>query len=354
MIYLIQLVPHTNVRYRLEQTELTLRELRCMLASLAPSYPDDHLLDASLSSVMLLGAPFLRLETSAALPEGILSPLSGLSSILMIFEEQSPLLRPVLGRLPLYLTEDLPDVLKYKGKTNVTFTELMINVGLSAAGLLEASRPLTVLDPLCGRGTTLFCALMRGMNSVGLDAQKSAIEDADAYLQRYFALHHFKHRRQDTSVTIPQGQKNRGQRCISYTAAADKEAFLQDDTRFLRLIPGDTALSGPLLSRKKDQVDLLVSDLPYGVQHAPKDGQGGNVMLESIEGMLRRALPQWLQALRKGGSCTLSFNTYTLRREKLVSLMSEAGFQVLGEPYEQFTHEVEQAVRRDVVTALKP
>ena len=50
---------------------------------------------------------------------------------------------------------------KYKGKTNEAFTMHLINQALCAAKLPEG-RPVTLLDPMCGRGTTLFQAVNRG------------------------------------------------------------------------------------------------------------------------------------------------------------------------------------------------
>ena len=92
-----------------------------------------------------------------------------------------------------------------------------------------------------------------------------------------------------------------------------------------------------------------MADLPYGVQHAPQDGK----KTDGFQRMLARTLPAWRQALRKGGAAAVSFNTLTLPRETLASLMTAAGFRVLEAPeYASNLHFVEQAVRRDLIVAL--
>ena len=52
---------------------------------------------------------------------------------------------------------DLSGVLKYKGKTNEMFTGMLVNLAVFSSEYAKwFDRPLQVLDPMCGRGTTLF------------------------------------------------------------------------------------------------------------------------------------------------------------------------------------------------------
>ncbi len=57
--------------------------------------------------------------------------------------------------------------------------------------------------------------------------------------------------------------------------------------------------------------------------------------------------------IKKGGGLSVSFNTYTLKRDLLAALLQSSGLTVLDAPYTGFEHWVEQAVSRDVLVARK-
>jgi tRNA G10 N-methylase Trm11 len=100
----------------------------------------------------------------------------------------------------------------------------------------------------------------------------------------------------------------------------------------------------------KEGCHLIVGDLPYGVQHAPKDGR----KISSLRGLMEEALPAYYAALKAGGTIALSFNAYTLSRDDAAQMMRSAGFNVQTHPpYHDFSHWVEQAVNRDFVVARK-
>ena len=335
MNYLIQLVPHANIRYRESIAALGAAELRCMLQSAG--------IDAEVSDCTLGGASFLSF-VCGALDEGALRLLRGHSAALLLFERQGELLRPLEVTPPAYLTGDLPEVLKYKGKTSTAFTRLMLNCARAASGFAAAPGPLTVLDPMCGKATTCFCALERGWNAIGADVDAPALREADAYMAKHLQLHRLKHRREALSLTV----RGQGVPVTRYVLSDTREHYAQGDTRFLHLCLSDAARADALC--RKTPPHLIVADLPYGVQHAPVAGQRP----EPFEQLLRRALPAWYRALLPGGALALSFNTLTLPRDRLLALVAEAGFVPLtGSPWEGFRHFVEQAVLRDLVIALR-
>ena len=75
---------------------------------------------------------------------------------------------------------------------------------------------------------------------------------------------------------------------------------------------------------------------------------------EPFRKMLDRVLPAWKDALLPGGVLALSFNTLTLPTRDVLSALEHAGWKpVAGENTAHLRHEVEQAVVRDVVFALK-
>ncbi len=335
MVFLFQLTPHANIRYREAQLKLGQGELSCLLKGLG--------IDAEVTACTLGGVAFLRFEAEELTPSQ-LETLSMHSAALLICQQQGALLRPLEKVSHDYLTADLAEVLKYKGKTSAVFTHMMINCALAASDFFCKDEVLTVLDPMCGRGTTCFVALQHGMNAVGVDIDNRDLKECADYFERYLQYHRMKHKLDQSSRTI----RRHAVPAAVYTIADTKENFKAGATRTLSLFLGDTGLTGELL--KKAPAHLLVADLPYGVQHAPQDGR----RTESFIQVMKRALPQWYGALRKGGALALSFNTLTLKKAELIQLLTEAGFTPLTQPpYDDFEHFVEQAVHRDFVVARK-
>lgn len=335
MVFLLQLMPHANIRYREAQVKLGQAELACLLMRLGTH--------AEITPCTVGGVSFLRFEAEALTGQQ-LSALSMHSAALMICEQQGELLRPLEKVSHSYLTEDLAEVLKYKGKTSAVFTRMMMNCALTASDFFGRDEVLTVLDPMCGRGTTCFVALQQGMNAVGVDIDNRDLKECADYFERYMQYHRMKHRLDQSSRTV----RKHAVPAAVYTIADTKEHFKEGDTRTLSLFLGDTGLTGELC--RKTPAHLLVADLPYGVQHAPQDGK----RTESFLQVMKRALPQWRDALRKGGAMALSFNTLTLKKTDLIKLLIEAGFTPLTEaPFDDFQHFVEQAVTRDFVVARK-
>ncbi len=335
MVFLFQLTPHANIRYREAQVKLGQAELTCLLMGLR--------IHAEVTPCMVGGVTFLRFETDA-LTQQQLSVLSMHSAALMICEQHGELLRPLEKVSHNYLTEDLAEVLKYKGKTSAVFTHMMINCALTASDFFGTDELLTVLDPMCGRGTTCFVALQHGMNAVGVDTDNRDLKECADYFERYMQYHRMKHKLDQSSRTV----RKHAVPAAVYTIADTREHFKEGDTRTLSLFLGDTSLTGELC--KKAPAHLLVADLPYGVQHAPQEGRRA----ESFIQVMKRALPQWHDAVRKGGAAALSFNTLTLKKADLIELLIEAGFTPLtNAPYDDFQHFVEQAVTRDFVVARR-
>lgn len=335
MLFCFQLTPHANIRYREAQLKLGQAELACILRGLG--------LDCAISSTVIGGVSFLTFEAEALTPAQ-LSALSRHSAALMICEKHDRMLLPLEKISRDYLTEDLPEVLKYKGKTSAVFTRMMLNCAHAASDFFDSEQPLTVLDPMCGKGTTCFVALQQGMNAAGVDIDRRDLKEAADYFERHLQFHRLKHRLDQGSRTV---RKHAVPEAV-YTIADTKEHFKEGDTRTLALYLGDTGLTGELM--KKTPAHLIVSDLPYGVQHAPQEGR----RTETFQQVMKRALPSWHAALRPGGAIALSFNVLTLRKDALAQMLADAGFTpLLDAPYHDFEHFVETAVTRDFIVARR-
>ena len=116
----------------------------------------------------------------------------------------------------------------------------------------------------------------------------------------------------------------------------------------VRMIHGDAGGLDALI--RPQSCHLAVCDLPYGVQHAPRE----NGAMSSLARLVERVLPGCVRALKPGGAVAFAFNLNTLRRAEVATHMERAGLEVMSQPpYDDFSHWVVQAVERDVVIARK-
>ena len=337
MFYVFELIHHSNIRYREAVARLGRCELLCMLHALG--------IETDQISVRTAGRVSFLCFESRTLSPGELTRLAGHSSVGLMAEEKDGWLHPLDVPSPDYLPEDLSEILKYRGKTSVPFTRFMVNTAAALSPYANSAEPLTLLDPLCGKGTSLFCALQAGMNAVGLDQEKRSIQEADAYFSRYMKTLRLKHSRSAASETW----KGRPIPVIRFILADTKEHARNHDTRSLCLACGDTS-AAPALTRR-GPAHVLVADLPYGVQHAPVES---GRKPESFQSLLRRSLPLWHGCLAPEGFIALSFNEFTLASQNVISILSENGFTPFRDAcFTDLRHEVEQAVSRNVVFAIK-
>lgn len=333
MTYAFLLYPHANIRYRQSLLQLAVQELSMTLSALGR--------EAEVVPQKMGGAMFLTFE-AAKLTERDMRMLSQLASVYMLFEMEDGKLTTLERTHPNYVGEDLPALLKYKGKTNEMFTDTMLTMALAASAFMPVhDSQLVVCDPMAGRGTTLMLALRRGYHGVGIEISKADVKEAADYMTRYLEFHRIKYKRTDSALTV-RGQV--GGRENKFVFSDSAEHFKDGDTRTLRLICGDTREAEALL--KPNSVHLMVTDAPYGVQKGTAGRQ------DSIGGTIAAALPGWFDVLKSGGVLAMSFNTHVTRREGLVRLFEKAGFEIVQTAI--LEHWVEQAISRDVILARKP
>lgn len=337
MRYRMLLWPHANARYQAESLKLAEAELRLMLDRLAPG--------ARILPGEGLDAPSLDVDFDAPPPKETLEALRGHSLLYALFEVKDGLWAPVAGRRAARLGADLPAILKYKGKTNELFLQLLVNAALYAGDYWqEADAPLSMLDPMCGRATALFVAANLGWDATGADVDKNDLKEAEKYFKRYLEYHRLKHTVTRASRTLRQGGS--APEC-RFEYAAEGAA----ERRNLTLITLDASKAGEALG--KNDYHIIACDLPYGVRH---DAQlsGGRAKGNWLEALLARALPGWRTALKPGGALALSFNAQNLSRDRLRALLADAGLEVMeGGPWDRFPHWVEQAITRDIVVGRK-
>lgn len=336
MRYAMLLWPHANARYREAIEPLAQQEL---LAVLTRAFPDigPETFAASFESVC--GARYLAFSMPEE-REGAISLLRGHSAIALLFRiESDGLWSPICGPCESLLGEDLSGVLKYKGKTNERFTRFVLHMAfLSMECAPPGGQRLRFIDPLCGKGTSLFEAVNLGWDAYGSDIDSGDCNEGFAFYSKYLEYHRVKHQKKAFSMTVPPGK---GAPVRSIQAAGTGE---------IRFAVCDVSETPYVFGKGK--AHIVAADMPYGVQHAP--GEAGRAWHGTLRSLAQRFFAASRDCLEVGGVAAVSLNTNTLPVKVARECAQEAGLTPLeGGVYEGLSHWVEQAVTRDVVIAVK-
>jgi SAM-dependent methyltransferase len=340
--YALLILPSANRVYSGESVALT----RAELAVLSQSVLGGRV--TNMAAEQIGGVPYVTFDGD--LDDRDLAFLGLLSSAYALFGVEGGLLRPVGLRPLTVLDEDLVTILKYQGKTNEQFTRLLLNVTLLAsdfaADLLD--RKLAVLDPLCGRGTTLSQALRLGWDAAGLDHDRKDFDAYGAFLKTWLRQKKLKHHAAYDGPVRREGQVI-GRR-LQLDLAADKEDYRAGRTQRVDLVCADTTRAPEFF--RPATFDLIVTDAPYGVQHG---AAAGRQLARSPLDLLAAAVPGWAGLLRPGGALGLAWNTHVASRAEAAAVLAAAGLEPLDSgPYRDFEHRVDQAIRRDILVARRP
>lgn len=257
------------------------------------------------------------------------------------------LLRPIMAPDFHTFPESMVQILKYNGKTNEQFTRLMVNLALSACR--TGSDKITLFDPMCGKGTTLYEGFIRGFDVKGIEINKKWTVEVQTYVVRFLKEGRYKHKAQKLKRSDTNGKKIADG--FSLTAAAKKADFNDGRVQTFQLFNADTRNSKLLI--KKKSCDIIICDLPYGVQHGSKNDNNSN-MSRSPLGLLKQALIPWHDVLKTKGSIVLSYNEFTMKYDDIAVLLEDKGFKVLNEsPYNNYLHRVDQSINRNLIVAVK-
>ena len=333
MRYAVLVAPHQNQRYNAGVQTLTLSELTLMLSpyGITPEF------------INLNGLDLISFEAEESRRTQML--LSRLSSLYVLFKLQNDALYPVQLEYSRVVEDDISGVLKYKGKTNEVFTSLLINAAVFSSDYAgRFDEKLNILDPICGRGTTLFEALKKDYNAYGVEIDKADIDELNKYFKKYLEFHKLKHSVTKNSMTV--NGKSGGAR-TSYKLALDSKQLKESPLELIN-IHGSTTNCPSYF--KKDFFHAIAADLPYGVQHAGQDGRKPIAPASLLE----KCAPAWAHVLKPGGAIAISFNVNTLPLHTARNLLYKNGLKPLeGGVYDTFEHWVEQAVTRDIAVAIK-
>lgn len=310
----IQISPEAKAAYFSDYIEVCQKEIIKVIGEIEIVLEQVGLLD------------FLILNESDLLAQGFsLNDLLRLSFVQGVFKKENDALVPLDLRPDFKLHEDFVFGSKFKGKTNERLTQLLINVGLSELPNTHPTQ-IKLLDPMCGRATTLLWAMRYGINSIGIEPDKKAQEDIKRNVKKWTKIHRQKHKFHDGWM-VPDKKKRSGQFLD----------FVAEDVS-MRVINGDARNTDKLI--KKDKFDLIISDLPYGVQHFSSDN-----MRNPID-VIRQCIEPWKSVLKKKGVIVLAYNRNNPKRKEIVNAFEESGMQVMSF---EAGHRMSESIVRDVI-----
>ena len=327
--YLLQLAPQRSTQY--SDLVATLAPVEFALSEVARTE------GAAGALVELCSQRYLRFRTAAPLDGHALQELRGLATVDGLFElfdrigdQPGPFLRPIDISPRLRFAPALAMSRRYRGKTNELFTHFLCNLARQCSDLrTRAWDSLRILDPLAGGGTTLLTGLMLGADVAGIEAREQDVSSTVAFL-RQFA------REEGIACRVQQSRlKKLGKRWVLSLGKEPPSKAV--------LACGDTADAVALLDGFKPH--LVVTDLPYGIQH---QGQ--------LQTLLRNGLPVWASLLPPSGALVFAWDATRFPRQEMVALVeSVAPLRVCsGAPYDQLAHRVDRIIqRRDVLAARR-
>lgn len=266
-------------------------------------------------------ASVLEFESSADLVP-ILGSLS-CSLMAMVNDMPVPLNEPLTYGTELATTQ------RYRGKTNERLTRALVNIAAAVAGDCHH-----ILDPMCGRGTTLNWALAYGHHATGIEHDRSALDHYDTFITSWAKRSRLPHRRTGYR------KGNAEQRHLTIEMATDRKAQKAGNTQIVHTFVADGG--DRTLPIKRASIDAVVADLPYGVQHHDPDA------IELVE----RLAPTWTRWLRPGGSVVLAWNAKRAGRDRLAQALIDSGFRIVPEPI-SMAHEVDATIQRDVLVGRR-
>lgn len=297
------------------------------------------------------GVDYITFKADEEIGAGQLSYLSRLSSLYCLFEiVETPelALKPVTINEQTYFDEDIISIQKYTGKTNEEFTKMMVNIAIFCSDFADRfTERLSLLDPVAGRGTTLFQGLVYGYHAYGVEADKKSTHTMMTFLKRYLMEKHYKHQ-------LEQSKFRRGGRVaggkFKFEAAVTKEDYKENNTITIEVVQDDTTFANEHF--KKESFHVIVGDLPYGVQHGSPSNEGN--MTRNPKNMIEEALPAWTALLKPGGVIAVAWNVRILPRKQLEQVFQKAGLAVLhSEPLDRLEHAVDASIQRDLLVAKK-
>lgn len=294
--------------------------------------------------------PYIVFECQEELTDNMLTSISRLSLFFAIFEMVGELLMPISAHPDYAFDLNIPSMLKYQGKTNERFTRLMINLAYAVSKSTTGERAPKLLDPVAGKCTTLYDGMMLGFDVYGIEIRNKYFVESSNFITKYMQKAKYKHKVKKEKISDKKAKKVAEAFSMEY--ARKKDDFYAGNVNTIKIINGDTSQVHDYI--KKNSIDMMVGDLPYGVQHGSRSKDRNKAMSRNAVSILEDSIANWQRVLRKKGALVLSFNEFTTPKDDMVKVLENAGMTVLKENiYNNYQHMVDSSIKRDLVVAVK-
>lgn len=346
MNYLILQNPGHNRVYFNSAGKMALAELKLACRKLSSQCKDHQIVEIE-------NIRYLSFETEQHLIESDFDIISRLSFVFALYElktiQKQKLLLPIKTSNYYYIDDKISSLLKYPGKTNELFTKMMINVALLSSDFNYGNN-IKLLDPIAGKGTTLYESTIYGFDSYGIELEEKSVHESNIFFKKYLENEHIKHSYNKRQIA---GKSKKDFVYINeFEYALYKDDFKNRNTKKLGIINGNTLDTHKYF--KKETFQLIVGDLPYGIAHGNKGKVKSASITRNPSELLKESLPEWKKVLLKGGVIVVAWNSFLISREKLSEVFTENGLEVLNETlYSEFEHMVDKSIKRDIVVAKK-
>lgn len=347
MNYLILQHPGHNRVYYNAADKLALAELKIACSRFSVSCTEIKIREIE-------GVRYLEFSTTDDLGIDDLNLLSKLSFVFALFRLEiingKVFLSPIQKTKYEYLNPKISTLLKYQGKTNELFTKMMLNVALLSSDF-DYSDKITMLDPVAGKGTTLFEAAVYGMNSYGIEVENKLVLETGIFFKKYLERERLKHLSSKRQVSG--SGKADAVNMLFFEYAKSKQDFKSPDAvKNLGLVEGNSKNAFNYF--KQEKFHVIVGDLPYGIVHGNKGKNNGSSITRNPSELLDECLPQWHKVLKSGGTVVMAWNSFLVSRLKLGEKFVQHQFDVLIQsPYDEFEHMVDKSIKRDIIVAKK-
>ena len=326
--YVAQIAPQRSTQYASLSSELAPHEF-----ALCPA--NHHL--TSIGPLILGGNNYIRFDLEKPAGDQQLQEWGMLSMTTAFFEffealpgQTGPFLRPMDCRFEPSFNKDLVMTRRYKGKTNEMLTHFLCNIAKYSSGYSgKPWKDIRVFDPLAGGGTTLFTAMMLGSSAAGVEKRNPDVQTTAAFLRQYLSNERMK-------FSVKEERLKKIGRRWRFDIGKKKDTLCI-------LSSGETALSASLIEGFK-KPHLIITDLPYGIQH---HGQ--------LIPLLKEGLPVWSSMLMSKGVLAMAWESTRFPRKKMIDVVtSETSLKVLDIlPYNKLSHRVDRVIKeRDILIAV--
>lgn len=345
--YLILQHPGHNRVYYNVAGELALAELK--IASIKFEVSCDAIKIIEIAEVR-----YLSFEAESELSLHDIGALSRLSFVFAIYKmlvvDGKECLHPIAIYDYAYVDTKISSLLKYPGKTNELFTKMMVNVALLSSEF-NYDTNIQLLDPVAGRGTTLFEASVYGYNATGVEIESKSVHEASVFFKKFIQTERYKH--QSDKRQIAGQSKKEAVYVQEFDFAPTKEMFKKQELR-RKLAYVNGASQNVESYFKANTFHLIVGDLPYGIAHGNSSAQRSGSITRNPSEMIEQCIEGWFKVLKKGGVIVLAWNVFVAAKIKLEQIFVNHGFEVLSEgPYANFEHMVDKSIKRDIIVARK-